>query len=62
MDLYIIQLRNVVNTYIVKTAESKETGETNKARSLIHSALGFQSSLERLLADIGMMLNSLYFN
>ena len=32
---------------------------TDKARSLSHSALGYQSSLERLLADISIKLNAL---
>ena len=33
----------------------------DKARSLSHSALDYQSSLERLLADISIKLNSLHF-
>ena len=40
----------------VKIAKSKETGETYKAPSLNHSALGYQISLKRLIAGIGIML------
>ena len=47
-----IELRNVVNTVKVKRAKSKEPGYTDKAWSLSHCALGYQSSLEELLVDI----------
>ena len=40
---------------------SKETGFTEKARSLSHWELGYQSSSECLLADIGIKLISVQF-
>ena len=43
-----------------KSAKPKEKRETtDKARSFIHFALGYLSSLERLIADISIQLNSL---
>ena len=47
-----------MDTVKVKRAKSKETGETDKARSLSPCALGYQSSLECLLAGIGIKLIS----
>ena len=44
-----------------KEQNKKKRKKTDKARSLSHSALGYQSSLERLLADIGVELNTLQF-
>ena len=44
-----------------KIKRSKETGQAYKARSLSHSALGYQSSLERLLAGISVILHSVQF-
>ena len=55
------ELRKLGNTVKVKRAKSKETGWTNKARSLSHWELGYQSSLECLLADIGIKLISCQF-
>ena len=45
----------------VKRAKSKEMGLTDKARSLSLSELGYQGSLERLLADISIEPNTLQF-
>ena len=44
---------------MVKWSKSKKTGYTDEARSLSRSALGYQSSLERLLADISIKLINL---
>ena len=54
-------LLNVVNTVNVKSAKSKETLKTYKARSLSHSALGYQSSSKWLLADVSILLNIFQF-
>ena len=48
---YRIELRNIVNTVNGKRAKLKET---DKARSLINSLLGYQSSFASLLADISI--------
>ena len=53
-----IELCNVVNTVDVIRAKSKETGSTHKSQSLSNSALGYQSPLERLLADISVKRSS----
>ena len=39
------ELRKIVNTVKVKLAKSKETGWSDKARSLSHWEVGYQSSL-----------------
>ena len=39
----------------------KKWGQTDKARSLSHCGLGYQSSLGRLLAGIIFRLNSFQF-
>ena len=44
-----------------KGAKLIETVKTDKARSLSHSALGYQSSLERFLAQKRFQLNSFQF-
>ena len=50
-----------MNTVEVKRAKSKEMGCTDKAQSLCHSALGYQSTIERLLADISFQVDVLQF-
>ena len=49
---------NAVNTVRVK---SKQTGQNDGARSLRHSALGYQSLSERVVADTSIKLNSFQF-
>ena len=45
----------------MSTEQNQKKEKTDKARSLSHSALGYQRSLERLLADIRIELNTLQF-
>ena len=42
-------------------SKSKDTGQTNRNRSLDYSALGYQSPFERLLSDISIELKTLQF-
>ena len=55
--LQLIGLRNVVNTFKVKIAKSKDQKKQGKHMKPVHSALGYQSSLKLLLASISIMLN-----
>ena len=45
-------------TVDVKVAKSKEKGKTDKSPSLSHSALGYQSSLDRWLIGFSIELRS----
>ena len=55
-----IDVRSVVNTVQGKGAESKKRDKHIKPGHC-HSALGYQSSLKRLLADIRIVPNSRQF-
>ena len=56
-----IELRSFVITVNVKRAKSKETAQTDNARSLSLFEIGYQSSLERLLDYISIKFNTLQF-